>query len=371
MLCLLYCKTSKNKYGQHKDCNVCAIEDIKEEKNNKLKDNIKYLEDLSNDLNDSIKEIKNLFDQIDERKEELKSKVQNIFTKIRTALNEREDVLLLEIDNKYNEIYGNDKIIKDGEKLPNKIKLSLEKGKLIDNDWNDNNKLCSLINDCIIIENNIKNMNIINESIKKCKENNDINIEFNLDNEYIDNFIKEIKSLGNIYDRNNIDSLILKNNIDLNKFYNLISNKIKINNMKLIYSSNKDGLELNSLKNKIDNKSKLIFLFLCENNRIFGVFIKAKIEVKHNGYIYDKDAFVFSLNNNKIYNILIHEYALRFYNDYPVLIGNNVNGNGFWLCGGNINDSSLLKNPKAYDFQKNNELTEGHRKLLNLEIFEI
>ena len=141
-LCCICCiaKTTKNEYGQHKDCNVCAIEDVKEEKNNKLKDNIKYLEDLSNDLNDSIKEIKNLFDQIDERKEELKSKVQNIFTKIRTALNEREYVLLLEIDNKYNEIYGNDKIIKDGEKLPNKIKLTLERAKLIDNDWNDKEK---------------------------------------------------------------------------------------------------------------------------------------------------------------------------------------------------------------------------------------
>ena len=372
-LCCVCCiaKTTKNEYGQHKDCNVCAIEDVKEEKNNKLKDNIKYLEDLSNDLNDSIKEIKNLFDQIDERKEELKSKVQNIFTKIRTALNEREDVLLLEIDNKYNEIYGNDKIIKDGEKLPNKIKLSLEKGKLIDNDWNDNNKLCSLINDCIIIENNIKNINIINDSIKKCKENNDINIEFNLENEYIDNYIKEIKSLGKIYDRNNIDSLILKNKNDINKFYNLFSNKIKINNIKLIYSSNKDGLELNSLKNKINNKSKLIFLFLCENNRIFGAFIKAKIEVKHDAYIYDKDAFVFSLNNNKIYNILIPEYALRFYNDYPVIIGNNAQSNGFWLNEGNINDGGLLDNPKIYDFQKNNEPTEGNTKLLNLEIFEI
>ena len=140
--------------------------------------------------------------------------------------------------------------------------------------------------------------------------------------------------------------------------------------MKLIYSLNKDGLELNCLKNKIDNKSKLIFLILCENNRIFGLFIKAKIEVKHDTYIYDKDAFVFSLNNNKIYNILIPEYALRFYNGCPVLIGNNDNNNGFWLCGGNINDSGLLKNPKAYDFQKNNELTEG-AKFLNLEIFEI
>ena len=371
-LCCACCitKISRNEYGHHKDCNVCAIEDIKEEKKNKLKDNIKYLEDLSNNLNKSIEEIKNLYNKIEAKKEEKKLKIQNIFTRIRTALNEREDELLLEIDNKYNEIFGNDKIIKDSEKLPNKIKLSLEKGKLLDNDWNDNNKLCSLINDCINIENDIKIINIINVEIKICKENNDINIGFEFENDYLEKIIKDIKSLGKSYIKI-IDSEILKTKNDINTFYNLLSSKIRINNLKLIYSSSKDGLELNKLKNKIDNKSKLIFLFLCENNRIFGLFIQAKIEVKNQAYIYDKDAFVFSLNNNKIYNNLIPDYALRFFSNYPVIIGNNEQTNGFWLHGGNINDSGLLNNPKIYDFQKNNELTEGNKKFLNLEVFEI
>ena len=53
----------------------------------------------------------------------------------------------------------NEDIINKGEKLPKKIKLSLEKGKLINKEW-DNNNLNSYINDCINIENNIK---IINE----------------------------------------------------------------------------------------------------------------------------------------------------------------------------------------------------------------
>ena len=85
-----------------------------------------------------------------------------IFTKIRTVLNEREEELLLEVDNKYKDIFVNEDIIKESEKLPNKIKLSLEKGKLIDNEWNDNNKLSSIINNCINIEDIIKNINIIN-----------------------------------------------------------------------------------------------------------------------------------------------------------------------------------------------------------------
>ena len=51
--------------------------------------------------------------------------------------------------------------------LPNKIKISLDKGKQIDSFWSDDKKLISLINDCLNIENNIKDINLINESIGK------------------------------------------------------------------------------------------------------------------------------------------------------------------------------------------------------------
>ena len=372
-LCCVGCisKIETKGYGQHKDCDICIIEDIKEEKKNKLKDNIKYLEDLSNNLDNSIKELKIIFNKINENKEELKTKIQNIFTKIRTTLNEREDELLLEVDNKYNDIYCNEDIIKESEKLPNKIKISLKKGKIINNEWNEDNKLSSIINDCINIEDNIKNINLINDNIKKCKLNQDIKIQFNIENEYFDNYIKSTKSLGQLLDIFNIDSLILKNQDNLNKFYNLISSQLKINNIKLLYRASRDEFGLKGLENKINNKSNLIFLFLTGNIRIFGSFIKAKIEVKHNIYIKDENAFAFSLNNNKIYKVLIPQYALRFYNGYIILVGNNDNNNGFFYTSGIIYDKYLLNSPKIYDFQKNNEFTDGSDKFNDLEIFEI
>ena len=64
-------------------------------------------------------------------KEELKLKIQNIFTKIRNILNNREEELLLEVDKKFNKLYYNEDIIKQSESLPNKIKIYLEKGKII------------------------------------------------------------------------------------------------------------------------------------------------------------------------------------------------------------------------------------------------
>ena len=69
----------------------------------------------------------------------MKLKIQNIFTKIRTVLNEKEDKLLLDIDNKYDNTYFKEDLIKESEKLPNKIKKSIEKGKIIEKEWNDNN----------------------------------------------------------------------------------------------------------------------------------------------------------------------------------------------------------------------------------------
>ena len=107
-------------------------------------------------LEKTINEIKTIFYNISKSWEEIKLNIQKIFTKIRTSINEREDELLSEIDNKFNDNFGKQDIIEESIKLPIKIKKSLEKGKLSDNDWNKNNKLSSLINDCINIEKNIK-----------------------------------------------------------------------------------------------------------------------------------------------------------------------------------------------------------------------
>jgi len=80
---------------------VCFVKDIKDEKRNKLGENIKYLEDLSLNLEESINELRDIFKKIDEKQETLKNNIQKIFTKIRNEINDREDKLLLEVDNKF------------------------------------------------------------------------------------------------------------------------------------------------------------------------------------------------------------------------------------------------------------------------------
>ena len=53
----------------------------------------------------------------------------------------------------------------NSEKLPNKIKILLEKGKTFTN--TKNNDLNMIINNCLLIENSIKDINTINDIIEK------------------------------------------------------------------------------------------------------------------------------------------------------------------------------------------------------------
>jgi len=171
-----------------------------------------------------------IYEKIIKNKVELKINIQKIFSKIRNALNEKEDQLLLLIDNKYDNLYFNEDLIQKIEKISNKIKISLEKGKLIQNNWDEkNNKLNSLIYSCINIENEIKNINIIKEKISKYPPVN-IEIIFDKEEKDINALIENIKSFGNINVNENI----------LNKFIRTNNNLVTPKDEKVNESNKKD-----------------------------------------------------------------------------------------------------------------------------------
>ena len=198
-LCCAACIAKINKIGdgQHKDCNVCIIQEIKEDKKNKLKNNIIILEKLNEKLKDSINELNTIFNKIDKDKENLKLSMQKIFTKIRNAINEREDELLNELDEIFNKKFIDENLMKEGEKLPNKIKFTLEQVKSMDMEWNDNN-LNRYINDCINIENDIDKINLINEQIDKSIQNDTSKIKFYPEENAQNEIYEKIKSFGKI-----------------------------------------------------------------------------------------------------------------------------------------------------------------------------
>ena len=355
--------------GQHKDCDICFLEDIKEEKKSKLEINIKSLEDLYQNLDNSIKELKAVFDKINEDKEQLKLNIQKIFTKIRTAIDDREDELLKEVDNQYNNLFCKEDIIREGEKLPEKIRISIEKGKAINKEWNDNEKIEQLIYDCINIEDNIKKINLINENIKKCNLNKEEEIEFR--NYKFDDFINEIKSFGEISKKSNIDSLILKNKEDLIKFYKLISNYLNIDNSKLLYRATRDGDTIKSFHNKCNNIRGTLMIVKTSKNYIFGGYT-SEIWNENEYYRKDDNAICFSLNLNKIYKSKKQDTAINC---------NNDNNYGFGDYFFSIKDNCLTKGGMMndglnvnYDNQQSeNEINNGEQNygIVEVEVFEI
>ena len=189
------CKIKNFGNGIHNACKVCSIYKIKNEKKNKLLDNIKYLENYSKSLKDLINDLKNLYETITLKKEKLKEEIQKTFTKIRSAINNREDQLLLEVDSKFDELFFKEELIKESEKLPNMVKVSLEKGKISEEDWNEKNKLRGILNECINIENIIKDIGVINDKIRISNEKKKLEISFEQKNEEI---LNKIKAYGNI-----------------------------------------------------------------------------------------------------------------------------------------------------------------------------
>ena len=314
--------------GQHTDCEILFLNEIKQEKKNKLKNNIESLEILFNKWDESINELKKLFSTINENKEKLKIELQKIFTKIRTALNEREDELLLQVEKKYDKLYFNEEIIKESEKLPNKIKKSLETGKTADKEWNDDNKLKYFINECINIENNINEINKINEKIKNCNLNQNIKINFIPEENEINKFIQTIKTFGNLLDNHKVllnNSKIINSGNDILKLEKWLIDSIgNIKSFELIYRATEHGNTNNVSFNKCKNIPNLIWIMKDKNNNIFGCFTSIAI-TSSGSKSKDLKCFLYSINNNKKYlpNLNI-EYNLNHWSSHLVELGCSV-----------------------------------------------
>jgi len=291
--------------GQHTDCDVCFIKDIEEEKKNKLKENIKYLEEFFNEIENTINELKKLYEKINEEKEELKMKISNIFTKVRNSLNEREDKLLSDIDNEFDNLFFKEDIIKQCEQLPKLIKHSLGIGKEIDNKWNENEKLKN-INECINIENENRKIKMIKENINKSNLIKDIKFSFE-EEDKVNKFLEQIKNFGKIVKENKLnssildDSLIINNNKEYIKTLKFWINPSKNINSELLYRLSRDGKELSKFHELCDDKGPTLTIFQIDDGNIGGIYTPLSWDIKSSSKK-DKETFMFNLNKNEKYN---------------------------------------------------------------------
>ena len=335
-LCCAFCicKIKDEKNGQHSNCDVCIIRDIKTEKKSKLKENIKNLEELSSDINESVEKIKIIYEKMDKEKEELKLKVQKIFTNIRNVINNREDELLLIIDKKYNEKSFEAEIFKEIEKLPNKIKISLEEGKplSLDNEWDNDNKLSLSIRKCINIENNIKNIYKLKEKINKFNDNINSNIRFYPNDEKeINPFLDNLKFFGKIMDGEILNiskiSKILEHNEEyITALNNWINPKDNIQ-CELLYRLSDHGEKFSKFHELCDNNGPLLILFQINDGTKIGMYTPLILEYKNQlSWKDDMETFIFNLNQSKKYRKIKNAQSLFYDIEHGIYTARFGNG---------------------------------------------
>ena len=254
---------------------------------------------MSKTLEPSINVLKEIYEHINKDKEELKLKISNIFTKIRNTLNEREDELILEVNKEFDNLFFKEELIKESEKLPSVIKSSLEKSKIVENEWENKNKLKYLINYCIIIENNINNMKIINEKLEKAKLSADLEVKFTSE-EIINKFLEDILKFGNIYYNEKYSFKNCPKDIDEKKQY-IIEGEMKNILTKMGSTGTWVGVSCQNRLEKLREYKWKIKIFKNKNNDNYDIFDN------YNNYYYN------NYNNNyKNYSFMVGVAPIDF-----------------------------------------------------------
>ena len=309
VLCCSKCisKIKDKGQGQHRDCDICFIEDFENEKKDKLNENIKILEGLILVLEKSVKEIKKEIDKINIKREEINMKIQKIFTKLRNALNEREEQILSEMDKIYTFSTLNEDKIKKVLHKTDKTKEFIKEVKSKNFNWK-NNDLKILMNNCITIDNNIKEIkeiNELNESLKKGEplfyyysykffaqeQPNDEYSTFTPDKEEdIKQIFNDIKNFGFL--KNNGKIFKSKINIDEKKVKEYLDNRNFI--ASLLYRKTVDGDKPKDFHDKCDNKGITMIFIQTTDESVFGGYTEKGWE--GTGHKRDKSTFIFNYN---------------------------------------------------------------------------
>ena len=355
-LCCAACiaKIKGEEKGQHVNCLIWGVNAIKEEKKSKIRESIKSLEELSSKYNDSYNDIKKIFEQINEKKGKLKSKIQDIFTILKDALNNREDELLLNVDKEYDNLLCKDNF----ETIPDRINSYLEKCKNIDDFDND---IYKLISECSEIESGV---NIIKTNMNNIYESKNTEFKFIPEENELNEFIDSIQNFGNFKVIKTVDnsienlSFIIKvdsNNDLISKWIEEEVNKKDIK-FELIFKMSENGIQSEDFHKICDNQGPTLTLIKTTNNKIFGGF--TPLSWKNKGFwIRDlnNQTFIFSLDLKKKYKSINENSNGIFCYD---IYGPNFGGCYFWLKQ-NMKKGEFNSNKDNNLFCNDNSKTKG------------
>ena len=321
-------------------------------------------------------------------------KIKNIFGNIYDIqlilrpydINYKENEASIIIDNKNIE----EEISIKKEKIKQKINKKIKKGLNINNEDENENKvnfLCKKRN-----EDNSSNNEENNLSTDK-NENFNFNLENNNNyekisfNQVFENFLIELdkkfanspkstKSRKKSSNKTDFDidglnkSLILYNKEEEILISNMISNdNNKTKKYRLLFRASRDGDSAKAFHNKCDAYNNLIILVETTQGIRFGGFTSAKFGGSAH-LKYDNNAFLFSLDNKKVFRIISNQYAIYCYpNSGPCFSYSSLYlPNGFFNSMGKVG-----KKESPYNFSFDFELNNGRENFYvrELEIFQV
>ena len=165
------------------------------------------------------------------------------------------------------------------------------------------------------------------------------------------------------------DSVILTTEQYKEKMLSFINEKIE--DTELLYRGTRDGDSSNIFHEKCDNKGPTIVLCKETSGQIFGGFTKAEWDNKDRHPKADKDAFIFSITNNKKFNSKNHENSIVCHPDFGPVFG--FGGDlTIWNHFLSTESNNMWSEQKTY-FDKNYDTTKNKKnfRLSELEVYLI
>ena len=288
------------------------------------------------------------------------------------------------------------------QEIPNKEKSSNNNKNTLSNSYNtfmkilnesfelnkvDNNDININIKQNNDINNEYNNMNIKNKSLQENINNNNINNYLNLfiknditfpflnnsnfDNiKNIQNNLLDLPNLSTSYFSQYEESKIM-NKYDIDFLINLISKKFnqKIKKLYLCYRGSDHGDLAENFHKKCDYIKNIIILIKTKENKKFGGFstesweTNAEIPIHKN----DKNAFIFSLDNYRFFNIIKSENALYCSKKLGPVFGNGeiFIPDNFYKNVAHCNEKEIYKGPFK---NENNEPLSDEKEFYVAEI---
>ena len=229
------------------------------------------------------------------------------------------------------------------------------------NEYNSNNQNY-FSNSQNIIENiskNIVNLKVINEKLIS-------------ENEFLKNQLNQINNQIIINDDSNdeyIKGEILKSYEELEFLSSKIGENYNKTIFNIIYKASVNSDKAEAFHEKCDNAQNTLVLIETDENKRFGGFTTCNWsgnQVHKN----DENAFIFSLDTHKIYDIIPGQPAIGCYPNYgPIFLGCQIKINDDAFTQGG---TTYLKG-KNYQTEEDYELNGGNQKfnIKEIEVYEI